>query len=154
MKKPISIFKNTKPKALVTWAFDIPEWFSQKKFFQKFGFIQALGDDPLLLFYPLTSGYVYERTQNYNPQKEDDNKVLIFRDSSCPFSISFQNQIMKLIREISQDIPITIIDKFENPMEYNKRGKVPSCAVNKIPITTFFMDKENFIKEVKEALVS
>jgi hypothetical protein len=33
-----------------------------------------------------------------------------------------------------------------------RRGQVPFCAVNGKPIESFFMDKENFQKEVKEAL--
>jgi len=41
---------------------------------------------------------------------------------------------------------------FEEAEEVEKRGQVPYCAVNGKPMTTFFMDKENFQKEVIEAL--
>ena len=47
-----------------------------------------------------------------------------------------------------------MVNKFEEIEEVKKRGQVPSCAVNGKPIETFFMDKENFQKEVKRALGS
>jgi len=38
MKKPKKYFNNNIPKALIVWAFEIPEYYPQHKFFQKMGF--------------------------------------------------------------------------------------------------------------------
>ena len=45
-----------------------------------------------------------------------------------------------------------MINMFEDSEDVEKRGQVPYCAVNGKAITTFFMDKENFQKEVRKAL--
>jgi len=45
-----------------------------------------------------------------------------------------------------------MINMFEEAEEVEKRGQVPYCAVNGKPIMAFFMDKENFQREVREAL--
>jgi hypothetical protein len=47
-----------------------------------------------------------------------------------------------------------MINRFEEQEEVEKRGQAPACAVNGKPIQTFFLDKENFQKEVKQALES
>jgi len=46
-----------------------------------------------------------------------------------------------------------MINMFEEKEEVEKRGEVPYCAVNGKPIKTFFMDKENFKREAREALI-
>jgi len=53
---------------------------------------------------------------------------------------------------VAPDISIRAINKIEESEEVRKKGRVPSCAVNGKPIETFFMDKENFQREVKKAL--
>jgi predicted DsbA family dithiol-disulfide isomerase len=112
-------------------------------------------DDPFLLYYPLKRGYVYRpKEKKFIPQEEDNGKALIFYDPSCPFCVYFSENIKKSIREVASDIPIRMLNKFEQSEEVEKRGEVPSCAVNGKPIETFFMDKENFQKEVKKALGS
>ncbi|MEM0053515.1 MAG: hypothetical protein QXL89_04960 [Nitrososphaeria archaeon] len=57
-----------------------------------------------------------------------------------------------MILEVAPNIPIRLINIFEQPEEVKKRGKVQNCVVNGRAILTFFMDKENFKKEVNEAL--
>jgi hypothetical protein len=44
------------------------------------------------------------------------------------------------------------ISEFEESEKVRKQRKVPACAVNEKAIQTFFMDKENLQKEVKNAL--
>ena len=153
VKKPKPFFDNDIPFALVTWAFEVPGRYPQHKFYQKMGFKRVREDDPFLLYYPIKEGYVYRpKEEKFNPQEEDKGKTLIFYDPSCPFCMYFSEQIKQSIREVAPDIPIRTINMFEEEEEVKKRGRVPYCAVNGKPITTFFMDKENFQKEVKEAL--
>jgi N-acetylglutamate synthase-like GNAT family acetyltransferase len=155
VKEPKPAFNNDVPLALVTWAFEVPGRYPQHKFYQRMGFKRVKEDDPFLLCYPLKKGYVYRpKEKKFIPQEEDNGKALIFYDPSCPFCIYFSENIKKSIGEVAPDIPITMINKFEESEEVEKRGKVPSCAVNRKPIETFFMDKENFQKEVKKALGS
>jgi len=154
MKKPQQAFNNNVPLAFVTWAFQVPGRYPQHEFYQKMGFKKAKEDDPFLLYYPIKKGYVYHPEEKFIPQKEDRGKAMIFYDPSCPLSIYFSEKIKESIREVAPDIPIRMIDRFEELEEVKKRGQVPTCAVNGKPIETFFMDKENFQKEVKRALRS
>ncbi|MEM2106079.1 MAG: hypothetical protein QXV21_06435 [Candidatus Bathyarchaeia archaeon] len=152
-EKPKPFFNNAPPLALVTWAFSVPEYYPQNEFYLRMGFKKVVESDPLLLYYPLKEGYVYQpRTENFVPRAEDRGKALIFYDPSCPFCIYFAEQIRAAISEVAPNIPTRMINMFEEKEEVDKRGKVPYCAVNGKPITAFFMDKENFQNEVKEAL--
>lgn len=137
------------PLALVTYAFEVPGWYPQNEFYLKRGFKKA-GEDPYLLYYPLQEGYIYTRRE-FIPQEEDKGKILIFYDPSCPFCTYFNSVIKKSLKEIT-DIPIQMVNKFEEPGEVKKRGNVPFCVVNKKPIESFFTDKEKFQSEVKKAL--
>ncbi|HVO36731.1 MAG TPA: GNAT family N-acetyltransferase [Candidatus Acidoferrum sp.] len=151
--RPQPIFNDNSPLALVTWAFEVPGRYTQSEFYRKMGFKQANDRDPHLLYYPLEKGYVYSpRTKSFTPQEEDRGKALIFYDPSCPFCIYFSEKIKDSIRQVSPDVSVRMINKFEEPKEVEKRGQTPYCAVNGKAITSFFMDKENFQKEVKVAL--
>jgi N-acetylglutamate synthase-like GNAT family acetyltransferase len=153
MKDPKPIFSNSIPLALVTWAFEVPGRYTQNKFYQRMKFKRVKEDNPFLLYYPLKNGYVYRpKEEKFTPQKEDRGKALIFYDPPCPFSLIFSEKMKELIEETAPNVPIRMINKFEEPEEVEKRGKVPACAVNGKPIETFFMDKENFQKEVRKAL--
>ncbi len=139
------------PLALVTYAFELPGWYPQHEFYRKMGFKQA-GTDPYLLYYPLQEGYTYEKKkEEFIPQAEDEGKALIFYDPSCPFCIYFNEKIKEYIKEVA-DMPIRMVDKFEDIEEVKRRGTVPFCAVNKKPIESFFLEKEKFQSEVRKAL--
>ncbi|MBS7653619.1 GNAT family N-acetyltransferase [Candidatus Bathyarchaeota archaeon] len=153
MKKPKAFFGHERPLALVTWTFQVPGYYPQNEFYLRMGFKKVKEEDPNLLYYPLKEGYIYRpKEEKFIPQEEDKGRALIFYDPSCPFCIYFTEQIKNSIKEAAPNLPISIINVFEKPEEVEKRGQVPYCAVNGKPITTFFMDKENFQKEVKEAL--
>jgi len=153
MEEPKPVFNNDIPLAFVTWAFEVPDWYPQHKFYQRMGFKKVKEDDPFLLYYPLKKEYVYRpEEKKFIPQEDDREKALIFYDPSCPFCIYFSESIKKSIREVALNIPIRMINKFEEPEEVEKRGQVPSCVVDGKPIETFFMDRKNFQKEVKRAL--
>jgi len=148
-----SYFNNEYPSALVTWAFQVPGTYPQHEFYQKMGFKHMRGDDPFLLYHPLKEGYIYApKGKKYIPQEEDKGKALIFYDPSCPFCIYFTEKIKESIREIAPEIPIRVINQFEEEEKVRKRGKVSFCIVNQRFIEPFFVDKENFQKEVMEAV--
>jgi len=152
MKKPKPYFNNKIPNALITYAFETPAGYPQNKFFEQMGFKRVREDDPFFLYYPLIENYKYvPRETKYKPQEEDKGKGLIFMNPNCPFCIDFTEKIKESIKEVA-DIPIRVINVFEEPEEVTKRGSVPFCTVNGKPIQTFFTDKENFQKEVKTAI--
>ncbi|MBS7648048.1 MAG: GNAT family N-acetyltransferase [Candidatus Bathyarchaeia archaeon] len=153
-KKPRDFFGKKPPLALVTWAFQVPGYYPQNEFYLRMGFRKASEYNPLLLYYPLKKGYIYRpREGKYVPQAEDKGKALIFYDPSCPFCMYFAEQIKSLVRKAAPSLPIRMINMFEEPEEVEKRGQVPNCIVNGKAITAFFMDKENFQREIKEALL-
>jgi N-acetylglutamate synthase-like GNAT family acetyltransferase len=155
MKKPQPALNNGLPLAFVTWAFQVPGRYSQHEFYQKMGFKKVKEDYPFLLYYPIKKEYVYHpKEKKFIPQKEDRGRAIIFYDPLCPFSIYFSEKTKESIREVVPNVPIRMINRFEDLEEVKKRGQVPTCAVNGKPIETFFMDKENFQKEVKRALRS
>lgn len=138
---------------LVTHAFRVPGRYPQNEFYMKMGFKKVREDNPFLLYYPLKAGYVYQsKEEKFTPQEEDLGKALIFYDPSCPFSLYFSERIKESIREVAPNILVRMINIFEEPEEVKRRGQVPTCAVNGQPIKAFFLDKENFHREVKDAL--
>lgn len=141
------------PLALVTYAFQVPGWYPQHEFYTRMGFKKVREDDPFLLYYPLKEGYVYvPKEEEFISQEEDKGKALIFYGPSCPWSLYFSEKTKESIKEVAPDIPVRMIDTFWEHEEVRKRGKTPGCAVNGIPIKSFFMDKENFQREVKQAI--
>lgn len=153
VKKHKLVFGDDIPLALVTYAFEVPGWYPQHEFYQRMGFKRVKEDDPFLLYYPLKKGYVHvSKEEGFVPQDEDKGMALVFLSPSCPSSIYFSEKIKESIREVAHNIPIRTIDTFWELEEVMKRGKPPACVVNGKPIETFFMDKENFQEEVKQAL--
>lgn len=136
-------------KALVTYAFEVPGFFPQHAFYQKKGFRNVEGD-PYLMYYPLQKGYIHTKKE-FTPQKKDKGNILIFFDPSCPFCVSFHEKLVSSIKEIT-DIPIKLINMYEDAKEVKKRGTAPYCVVNTVPIQSFVTEREKFQEEVKKAL--
>lgn len=152
MKNPKPYFGNDIPYGVITYAFETPAGYPQHKFYKKMGFRHASKDDPFLLYYPLKENFVYTPSREFIPQEEDRGKALIFMDPNCPYCIHFVEGIKKAIKTISDKVSIRVINVFEEEDEIKKRGTIPFCAVNQRPIKSFYLDKENFEREVKEAL--
>ncbi|MBS7617501.1 GNAT family N-acetyltransferase [Candidatus Bathyarchaeota archaeon] len=153
VKKPRGFFDCKPPLAVVTWAFQVPGYYPQNEFYLKMGFKKVREDDPFLLYYPLEEEYVYQPEEAvFIPQAEDKGRALIFYDPSCPFCMYFAEHIKNLIRDVAPSLPVRMVNMFEEVEEVEKRGQVPQCAVNGKAINASFMDRENFQKEVREAL--
>ena len=152
MRKPKFYFDNKPPRALVVWAFDVPGYFPQSRFFEKMGFKRASAGGPLL-YYPLEKGYRYlPKERRYIPQEEDKGKVLLFYEPSCPFCIYFIGQKKRVIREVAPNIPIETINILDKPEEFERRGGAYHCIVNMKPIKSSIINKEKFREEVIKAL--
>jgi len=145
--------------ALVTRTFpgEKPGQYPAHDFFTKKGF-QQIGEDPDFLYYPLQRDIAYQpikKEGEYVLQEEDRGKALIiYGPSFCPFSYAFLKMTERVIGEIAPGIPIRWINKVEEPEEVKKRGCFEGCIVNGKPIKAFVLDREDFEKEVKEAIWS
>jgi len=153
MNEPKVYFGDDVPRALVTRTFDVPGRYPQREFYRKMGFSEVREDDPFLLYYPTREGFVYiPKNERFIPQEEDTGKAVIFYDPSCPFCMYFSEKTKESVREVAPGIPIRLINQSKELGEVRKRGKAHFCIVNKKPIESFFLDKENFQREVRDAL--
>lgn len=160
IKKPMSWFDNKRASAFVTKTFPggAPDQYTAHLFFKKKGF-KHVGKDLDFLYYPLKEGFVYKPVKKkeveYIPQEEDKEKVLIIcGPDSCPATYPhFLKRMERYIREIDSKIPILWIDASEESEKVKKRNvDIGDCMVNAKRIKSFVLAKENFQKEVKEAL--
>jgi len=160
VKKPLSWFDNSRPLALVTKTFpaEAPGQYSARKFFGNKGFKQ-IGEDPDYLYYPLEAGFVYQpilkKEVEYIPQEEDRGKVLIIcGPNGCPATYPyFLKRMERYIREVDPEIPILWFDESQEPEEVKGRNVgVGDCIVNAKYIKSSVLDKEKFLKEIREAL--
>lgn len=87
----------------------------------------------------------------YMPLSEDKGKALIFYSPVCQFSYPFAVRASELVKEVSQNLPIEFINHWDKPEEYIKRGR-SWLIVNARAIKTWPFNKEEFQKEIKEAL--
>jgi hypothetical protein len=138
------------PLALVAHAFDMPGWYSQHEFYRRMKF-KHVPNNPSLLYYPIQKGYTYTKKEGGSPLEEDEGTALIMYDPLCPFCVYFTEKIKKAIKEVA-DIPIRVLNKRLDVEEVKKRGDIPICTVNNIPVKSFITDKERFQSEVKRAL--
>jgi len=137
-------------KFILARAFNTGEFLPMPEFYKKNGFIPTPEGD---MFYLRIEGD-YEPTPsvgNYEPLPEDKDKAIIFYGSSCQFSYQFAKKIEELIREVTPNIKIEIINEWEKPEESIKR-KNWWLIVNAKPIQTFFMETEKFKNEIKQAV--
>lgn len=144
--------------ALVTKTFpgEKPGQYPACYFFTRMGFKQV-GGNPDYLYYPLKEGFIYqpleEQEVEYVSQEEDKGKALIiYGPSFCPFSYTFLKMAEQAIMQVAPGIPVRWIDKSEEPKEVKKRGCFEGCIVNAKPIKSFVPAKDNFQREVVEAL--
>jgi len=153
-------FDNQRPLALVTRTFPggAPDQCTARDFFTRKGF-QQVGADPDFLYYPLVEGFVYRPLEkpavNYLPQEDDKGKVLIVcGPNGCPGTYPlFLKRMECYIRELDSTVPIVWLDVASEPEKVKGRNlAVGDCVVNGHQLRSFVLDKENFQKEVRQAL--
>lgn len=136
---------------IVTRPFDTGEALPLHQFYSRKGF-KSSPTDPGVMYLPISEPYQPEPPQGeYDPLSEDRGRAAVFYGPSCEFSYPFAISIAETIREIAPGLPIELINQWERPKESIRR-KNCEIIVNARPIKTFFMEKEKFQREVKEAL--
>jgi GNAT superfamily N-acetyltransferase len=137
-------------KFLLAKAFNTGEALPMPEFYKKNGFTQTSEDN--LFCYPVEGAYEPAKpVGSYEPLPEDKNKAIIFTGPICQFGYPFAKKIEELIREVSPNIKIEIINDWEKPEESIKRRNW-WLIVNAKPIQTFFMETEKFKQEIRQAV--
>ena len=137
---------------VVANAFDTGEFLPMPEFYTRCGFIFAV-ESGKPVFYMSIEG-VYEPLVSggeYEPLEKDKDRVVILYGPVCQFGYPFAKTIEKLVKEVASGVKIEMINEWEHPRESIERGNW-WLVVNAKPIRTFFMDTDNFKKEVKAAL--
>ncbi len=135
---------------ILTEAFDTGELLPLPEFYERNGFVPT--PDGRKLYLPTTGGYEPIVPMGaYEPLPEDRDKAILFYAPTCQFSYPFAKKMEELVREVTPNIRIEMINRWEKPEESIKR-KNQSLIVNAKPILTFFMDRERFKEEIRDAV--
>ncbi|OFZ50392.1 MAG: hypothetical protein A2381_13425 [Bdellovibrionales bacterium RIFOXYB1_FULL_37_110] len=140
-------FNDSSPKALITWAFDIPGHVPQEKLFTKFGFIPSDSGRPLYL--PIENKYKYTyKPDNSFKNKSSNKKATIILDTSCPFCIFTTNKYTNIFKDILPEIKLKTVNKFKDTTE--TKCLVDFCEFNQKEILTAFAKKDEIKKCIYE----
>jgi len=143
--------RGTPCRFIVATPFNTGEGLSMSQFYSKRGF-KASPTESNIMYLPISEQYQAGLTQGeYEPLPEDRGRAVVLYGPACEFSYPFAFRISELIKEVAPVIPIELINEWERPEEALKRKRC-TIVVNARPIKTFFMDKEKFQREVKEAV--
>lgn len=136
-------------KFILAKAFNTGEFLSMPEFYRKNGFLPAPEGGRMYL--PIEGSYEsITSIGEYEPLDEDKNKAVIFYTPVCQFGYPFAVKIKGLVEEAAPNIKIEMINEWGKPEEAIKR-KNWWLIVNAKPIKTFFMEKEKFQKEIRQA---
>ncbi len=152
-KQPKVYFENNPPDALVTYAFEVPGFYPQDKFFKKNGFLEFDVSDPYYLYYPLKEDIqIPSSFYRYTPTPEDLHSALVLFDTYCPFCVFFVETYKKTFQKNWKDLELKILDPLRDQQEYSLRGTVPFCSIKGKAVKAFILESESFINEVNSIL--
>jgi len=106
-----------------------------------------IGDE---MIFEISGGYVEPLRPSYSPRDEDYGKAIMFYDPTCEYSYSFAVKVEGLIHEIAPDLPVELVDKWEDPYRSRRMGNL-LLIVNSVPIVSSWRDKDRFADEVLQA---
>jgi GNAT superfamily N-acetyltransferase len=141
---------NKSCKFILAKAFNTGEFLSLPEFYRKFGFTPIAEGENLQL--SLEGSYEpVAQAGEYEPLEKDKGKAVVFYGPICQFGYPFAKTIEGMIKEVAPHIRVEMINEWENPQESIERHNW-WLIVNAKPIHTFFMDKEKFKEEVRQAI--
>jgi GNAT superfamily N-acetyltransferase len=142
--------QGTPCRFIVARAFNTGEALSLSQFYTRRGFKPSPTESGIM-YLPISEPYQPEPSQGeYESLPEDKGRAIVFYNPACEFFYPFALRIAESIEEIAPSVPIELVNEWIRPEESIKR-KGCTIIVNARPIKTFFMDKENFQREVREA---
>jgi hypothetical protein len=131
---------------LVTEPFATGEGLDLKVFYERNGFKEGDGE----MYLEIHGGYMPRQRTKYKPLSEDEGKAMLFYNVNCEYSVSFADNVKKLIHEIKPGYPVEIINMWTAPMESSRRGN-ELIIVNQRPIKSYWRTPE-FRREVQAAM--
>ncbi|MGB9134948.1 MAG: GNAT family N-acetyltransferase [Candidatus Bathyarchaeia archaeon] len=151
-KQRKTCLSNKPCRFIVAKAFDAGEFLPMPEFYRRCGFASAADNGKDVLYLPIEDSYEPAvPTGEYEPLERDRDRAVIFYGPICQFGYPFAKATEELVREVAPEIKVEMINEWEHPQESIER-KNRWLVINAKPIRTFFMDTENFKKEVREAL--
>jgi hypothetical protein len=149
-KQRKSCFGNKACKFVLAKAFNTGEFLPLPEFYRKKGFLPT--PDGKQLYLPIDGNYEPAKpVGDYEPLEEDRNRAIVFYGPTCQFSYQFAKRIETLIKEVTPNVQIELINEWEKPEESIKR-KNWWLTVNAKPIHTFFMETQKFKQEIGRAM--
>ncbi len=138
-------------KFILAKAFNTGELLPLPEFYRKHGFTTVEKEENLLYF-PVEGSYESAvPVGEYEPLEKDRGKAVVFYGPVCQFGYPFAKAIEGLVREVAPHIKVEMVNEWEHPQEFIER-KNWWLVVNAKPIRTFFMEKEKFKEEVRQAI--
>ncbi|MGD2201036.1 MAG: hypothetical protein PVJ38_05345 [Candidatus Bathyarchaeota archaeon] len=128
-------------------AFNTGEGQALGTFYERHGFQQGIDE----MYLEIHGEYQPKHVRAYRPLPGDKGRAVLFYEPMCEWSIGFAIRAKKFLKGLAPDLPVTLINNWEEPGEYLKRGG-QQMVVNATPITSFWTDKEALTREVKKAL--
>lgn len=138
-------------KFILAKAFTAGEFLPLPDFYRKCGFAPT-AEKESILYFPIEGRYEPdEPVGEYEPLEKDRGKAIVFYGPVCQFGYPFAKAIESMIEEVTPHLKVEMINEWENPQESIER-KNSWLIVNAKPIHTFFMDKEKFKEEIRQAV--
>lgn len=134
-------------KFVVAKPFEAREGFSMADFYRRFGFREGSFEMHL----EIAGVYEAREPGRYVPIMEDEGRVVVFFDVMCEWGFSHASRVEQVINEVAPDVDVELINPWERPEEYLKRGN-HWLVVNAKPIKSYVTQGQKFRDEVLEAL--
>lgn len=132
---------------VVAKPFEAGEGLSMADFYRRFGF----RDGSFEMYLEITGAYESREPGRYMPIMEDEGRAVVFFDVMCEWGYSHAKRVEQVINEVAPDVEVELINPWERPEEYLKRGN-HWLVVNAKPIKSYVTQGKKFRDEVLEAL--
>jgi len=144
--KGIESLRGEPCRFLVTEPFATGEGLDLKEFYKRNGFKEGDGE----MYLEIHGGYMLRERTGYKPLPEDEGRAVLFYNVNCEHSVSFADNVKKLIHEIKPGYPVEIVNMWTAPLESSRRGN-ELIVVNQRPIKSYWRTPE-FRREVQAAI--
>jgi hypothetical protein len=141
-------FKGKPCNFICSRPFDTNEDGLLPKFYASKGFKRANNE----MFLEISSSYEPRKPAKFLSLDEDKGRAVVFYDPVCEWSFPSALRIKDLLSEVSPSLPVHVIDEWRSPEESFKRGN-EQFIINAKPIRRSWTQREEFIHEVKKALI-
>ena len=132
---------------VVAKAFETGEGIPMSEFYRRFGFREGSFE----MYLEVAGEYEPREPGRYMPLLEDSGKAVDFYDVMCEWGYSHAVRVEETLHEIDPDLPVELVNPWERPDEYLKRGN-QWLVVNSRAISSYVTQGKTFRDEIVEAL--